>query len=363
MRILKELFGTKQQPINTYHDFWLWFQANERSFFAAVKAQRDVEKNFFNKLSPKLAELKSGYFFLTGMFDDNTAELILTADGIISNIVFVEELVAAAPLIPGWKFTALKPPLDIENVRIEMAGYTFDSESLSFYSNELSDYPDEIDITIVHNNYSESDKSPITNGAYIFLDNFIGELNAVTTIDSVKIVGKDQAQKELIPIEKLKAFLLWRQKEFIEKYDGALQDTSGEFSVLEAKLESGKKLIAVINTELLSWTKKASHPWIATLEIPYEGQSNNGMPDESTRQLLDEMEDKILQQLKDTDGHLYIGRQTCDNTREIYLACKDFRKPSKVLHQITKDYSGIDIKYDVYKDKYWRSFNRFSRTS
>jgi hypothetical protein len=54
-------------------------------------------------------------FFLTGMMDHNRAELVLTADRTINNIVFVEELVATAPEIPGWKFTALKPALDIEN--------------------------------------------------------------------------------------------------------------------------------------------------------------------------------------------------------------------------------------------------------
>jgi hypothetical protein len=141
-----------------------------------------------------------------------------------------------------------------------------------------------------------------------------------------------------------------------------LQNTdTAEFSILEAELESGNKLIATINTDILNWDKKASHPWIATLEIQYDGQSHNGMPDETTYQLLNEVEEKALEQLKDFDGHLNIGRQTANNLREVYFACKDFRKPSKVLHQLTKDYPQTDIKYDIYKDKYWKSFNRFNR--
>lgn len=362
MSILKQLFSTKQRPIQNYNDFWRWFQENERTFFKAVKNHKNIERDFFDKLSPKLNELKDGFYYLTGMLDDNTVELILTADGTIKNIVFVEELVKAAPIIPGWTFTSLKPPLDIKNVRIDMAGYTFDSDTLSFYPNEHRDYPDEIDITIVHSDYNENDKSSITNGTYIFLDNYIGELNSVTTIDNVKVIGKGQAEKELIPIEKLKDFLQWREKEFIEKYEGILQNTdTAEFSILEAELESGNKLIATINTDILNWDKKASHPWLATLEIPYDGRSNNGMPDETTYQLLNEIEEKILEQLKDADGYLNIGRQTADNLREVYFACKDFRKPSKVLHQLTKDYPSMDIKYDIYKDKYWRSFNRFNK--
>jgi hypothetical protein len=363
MSIFKKLFGTKEEPIKTYNDFWRWFLEHERGFFKAVKNHKNIEAAFFDKLSPKLNELKEGFFFLTGMIDDNTVELILTPDGNVSNIVFVEELVNAAPHVPGWTFTSLKPPLDIKNVRIDMAGYTYDSDTLSFYSNDLKEYPDEIDITIVHQHYNERDKSSITNGTYIFLDNFIGELNSVTTIDNVKVIGKEQAEKELIPIEKLKAFLIWRQKEFVEKYEGTLQNTdTDEFSLLEAELESGNKLIATINTGILNWDKKASHPWIATFEIQYDGQANNGMPDERTYALLNEIEEKVRAQLKDSDGYLNIGRQTADSAREVYFACKDFRKPSIVLYQLTKDYPAVNIQYDIYKDKYWKSFNRFSNT-
>ena len=363
MSILKQLFSSKQKPIENNNDFWRWFQENEKTFFKAVKNQKNIEKDFFDKLSPKLNELKKGFFYLTGMLDENTAELILTADGIIKNIVFVEELVKAAPFILGWKFTSLKPPMDIKDVRIDMAGYTFDSDTLSFYPNDFKDYPDEIDITIVHKDYNESNKSSITNGTCIFLDNFIGELNSVTTIDNATVIGKGQAENDLIPIEKLKDFLLWREKEFIEKYEGTLQNTdTAEFSILEAELQSGNKLIATINTDILNWEKKASHPWLATLEIPFDGKLNNGMPDKNTYQLLEEIENKVLKQLKDFEGYLNIGRQTSTNLREIYLSCKDFRKPSKVLYQLTKDYPHIDIKYDIYKDKYWRSFNRFNKS-
>jgi hypothetical protein len=116
MSFLKNLFAKKEQPIQSYQDFWNWFSTNERTFFTAVKNGKYIESEFFDKLSPKLAELKDGFFFLTGMLDDNTAELVLTADGNIKNIVFVEELVAAAPQIDDWKFTALKPALDIKDV-------------------------------------------------------------------------------------------------------------------------------------------------------------------------------------------------------------------------------------------------------
>ena len=362
MSLLKNLFGKKDTPIKSHDDFWSWFQKNEKTFFNVVKQHKNIEKSFFDKLSPKLNELKEGFFFLTGMFDDNTVELVITAEGVVKNIVFVEELVNSAPKIEGWKFTALKPALDIKDVSIEMAGYQFNNENLSFYSNHYSEYPDEIDITIVHKDFAEGNKSAITNGTYIFLDNFIGELNFVTTIDNLEVIGKDEAQKELIPIEKLKDFLIWRRKEFIEKYDGIMLDTdNANHSILEAKLKSGNKLIATINTDILNWENKASDPWIVTIKIKYDGENTNGMPDEDTYKLLNDIENEILEELKDFEGHLNIGRQTADGVREIYFACKDFRKPSKVLHKIQGNYvNKAELGYDIYIDKYWQSFNRFN---
>ena len=352
----------KDEPIKSYADFWNWFQNNEKAFFNVVKNQKDIEKCFFDKLSPKLSELKEGYFFLAGMLDDNTAELVLTADGNIKNIVFVEELVEQAPEIKGWKFTALKPALDIENVAIHMCGYRFDSEKLFFYSNENADYPDEIDISVIHNNLTEENKNEIATGTYIFLDNYLGELDFINNIDNLNIIDRKEAKKELVPIAKLKEFLAWRQKEFIEKYEGIRCNTENdEHSVLEAELKNGNKLIAVINTQLLNWDSRASHPWIAVFTIKYGRSEINGMPNEKNYESLNEIETDMLQFLMDKDGYLYIGRQTADGEREIYFACKDFRKSSKVFFETQQKYGNkFEIEYDIYKDKYWKSFRRFN---
>jgi hypothetical protein len=361
MNLLKNIFGTNEVQVKTYQDFWTWFENNEKTFFKIVKSGKNIQRDFFKKLSPKLAELKDGIFYLTGMYDENTAELILTPDGTVKNIVFVEELINFAPIIPGWRFTSLKPSIDLKNVCINMSGYIFDSESLFFYSNEYSKYPDEIDITIIHKNYKEEDKSAITNGTFIFLDNYLGELNFVTKIDNVKVIGKNQAEKELIPIEKLKSFINWREKEFIEKYEGKRYDTENDaYASLEAELKNGKPLIAVVNTTLLEWESKASHPWILNIAVKYNGEDNNGMPDNATYELLNKFEDELMIELKDFDGYLNIGRETSDSIREIFFACKDFRKPSKILFEKIKHYTNIlEIDYDIYKDKYWKSLDRF----
>jgi hypothetical protein len=329
--------------------------------FNAVKKGNNIENAFFDKLSPKLSELREGFFFLTGMKDDNTAELILTADGAIENIVYVEELVGAAPYIPGWEFTALKPALDIKNVCIKMGDYVFDDENLSFYANEYPELPDEIDITVVYHNFDEDNKSSIINGVYIFLDNFLGELNSVVTIDNLTVIGKDDAKRELIPIEKLKDFLIWRQKEFVEKYEVLRYNSEDDtYSTLSAELENGNPLTAMVNTTLLDWEGKASHPWLLNVEIQFDGEETNGMPDDDTYQILDQIEEEMMEGLKEADGYLNVARQTANNKRNVYFACKDFRKPSKIADQLKSKYSDkFEISFTIYKDKYWQTLDRF----
>jgi hypothetical protein len=363
MSFLKNIFGKKDEPIKSYSDFWTWFQKNEKDFFNVVKSRENIEKGFFDKLSPKLAELKEGYYYVTGMYDDNTVELVLTADGTIKNIVFIEELVEAAPKIEGWKFTALKPSLKIDDVTIKMGGIEFSSENLFFYSKELPNYPDEIDVCIIHNDMTGDNRQQIINGTYIFLDNYLGELDFVNNIDNLQVITKSEAKKELVPIAKLKDFLIWRQKEFVEKYEGVRYDTENdEYSILEAELESGNMLLAVINTNLLEWDRQASHPWLAVMTLKYDGSKNNGMPNNSDYELLGSIEDEILLSLKDNDGNLNIGRQTANNERDIYFACKDFRKASKVFYETQKKYGDkFEIEYDIYKDKYWQTFERFKQ--
>lgn len=361
MGFLKNIFSKKEEPIKSYSDFWNWFAKHEKDFYQVVKTGNDIEEKFFNKLEPKLQELKDGYLYVTGMYDDNTVELVFTADGITKNIAFVEELVKEAPPIKGWKFTALKPALDISNVAIEMSSYSFNKENLNFYSNEKPEYPDEIDICITYDDFNEEDKSSITGGIYLFLDNYLGELDTVNNIDNITILSKKDATQELIPITKLKDFLNWRQKEFIEKYQATRYETNNDsYSLLEAKLDNGYILIASINTTLLNWDSKASHPWIAILIIKFDESQNNGLPSKQINDSLYKLEDEAIAKLIDSKGYLNVGRQTAQGEREIYFACKDFRLPSKVFYEVQQKYGDqFEIDYDIYKDKYWQSFKRF----
>lgn len=361
MSFFKNIFRKTEDQIFNYTDFWEWFQTKEASFYNDLIQGADIETTLFDVISPKLNKIKSELFYLAGINEDKTIDLIFTPDGILENFIFVEELVRAAPKLANWKFTALKPEHDIKDVLIRMGELTFSADNLFFYANEHEHYPDEIDITVLYADFREANKSEIVNGVYIFLDNYLGEINAVTSIDNLTVISKNDAKKDLVPISKLKDFLIWREKEFVEKYNGIRHDTEHDsYSSLEAELTNGSPLVAIVNSTLLDWDSKASHPWILVVEIKYDGRKNNGMPDQKTYQLMNQLEDELMGVLRDSDGYLNVGRQTVDQVREIYFACKEFRKSSKIVFETTQKYKGkLDASYTIYKDKYWLSLDKF----
>ena len=363
MKIFNQIFERKtKSQINSYQDFWEWFVKHQSEFHKVVKEEKNIEKLFFNKACPKLDALREGFYLLTGMLDDDTVELVITADGDIKNIVFVEELVQAAPQLPNWKFTALKPELDIENCSIHMGDYVFDSSNLSFVVNEAAQFPDDIDITIIYDDFNAEGESLILNGVDIFLDNFLGELNFATKVDYLNVVGKGELHQTLIPIEKLKDFLNWREKEFVEKYEATRYDSDkDEYTVFEAELKSGMLLLASMNSTLLNWACKASHQWILTVNLNYKITSSHGLPEPETNHLLNKIEDDLIEALKASDSNLFVGHETANGKREIYFACKEFRRSIKTVDQYAQSFKNarIEFSYDIEKDKYWHSFKRF----
>ena len=104
---------------------------------------------------------------------------------------------------------------------------------------------------------------------------------------------------------------------------------------------------------------KASHPWLSVLRIEFDGENTNGLPDTEDYEKMNEIEDGLISQLTSEEGHVNIGRQTAENIREIYFASKDFRKVSKILDETIKEFSAYKMSSEIYKDKYWQSFEHF----
>jgi Family of unknown function (DUF695) len=361
MNFLNKLFGKKEDvQITSYQDFWNWFQQNEHIFFKSIMAQNDMATNCINPIMDKLQILNEQFYCQVGKASEHKADLVITPEGDIKNFVFTEELINTAPILPNWIFTHLKQPV-FSGVSIKMGGYVFNKETVGFYYEMDKNYPDEINITLLHKNYDDDDKNTIVTGCRVLIETVLGEFNSNTLIDSLTVEESNTCDKEIVSIEKLNDFLVWREKEFVEKYQLVLKDENEyDFTQYKFETEEGLVTIAMINSTFLNLEERPSFPWMLYIEIEYEMDNDSGMPNDEILNLLNNFTVELEELLKVSNGYLSLGRETGNSKRIIYFACKEFKKSSKTTHELIQKYANrLSISYDIYKDKYWMTMDRY----
>lgn len=359
MDLLKKLFTSKETiTVTDYASFWKWFVKHEKRLFRALKEGRNIEAEFIEVIMPALQQLNPHFYVLAGIQDGRKAKLVISAEGRVRCFVFVEELIASAPKLTRWKFSALKPPAGVANTSVEMGGYKFSGENMHFISNEHPGYPDEIDLTVVHPDYTPENRNVIFDGIYIFFENALGELNVSTLLDGVDITGPSPDHKELISMDKLESYLSWRRKEFVEKYkDTRDKENKDQIEVVRAKDAAGIPVIAIVNHDLMMWDGKPSYPWMMQVMIEFEA-THQGLPNAKVYRAVSSFEEQLLNALPasclDVVKHTYNGRQL------LYIACQEFRDSSKAVATfIEANNSEFRVSYNIFKDKYWRALDAF----
>jgi hypothetical protein len=365
MKFIKKLFSKKEEQKSTSKstitivEFWNWFEENQFRFYNAVKDQDNIQFEFINPVFNKLNQIKEGAFLLTGMMDANKAELVFTAEGNLLNFPYISEIVDLSPQLENWQFTAFKPSMDSPDFGISMGPKSFSTENINFYPNIDSNFPDQIDIKLVYTEeYSEEERDLIENGTFIFVENYLGELKLATQIDRISVEHNSVSNNDLNPITKLNEYINWREKEFEEKYIGTIHNSdNSNYSSLEWD-KGDKAIVGVVNSDLISWDKKASHPWVMLITIKFDENENNGMPNQKALQSYYQFEDKLRELLPDSEGYVHVAQTTGLGKREIYYANKEYLRPIRILEQM-KNEVNFEYTIEVFKDKYWQSMRHF----
>jgi hypothetical protein len=371
MSIFKNIFKRKsttneettsdlvEKPTFSNAAFWDWFLTHEQAFYKAVNTGERIEQDFFNVLAPKLNQLRKGYWYLTGMISEEQAELIITPDGDLKNFVFVQELIDAAPKLDNWVFTAFKPELKKSDCEINFAGIPIGSKNLFFEHISNEEYPDDIVIKVYCTDYSKENAEKLTNGIFIYLDNFLGEVKFALDVDFVEIADTAVLNDNCAPIEKLKDYIIWRKKEFIEQYANITflkRLDNCKYYNLEGTTRSDTPFLASINDDLMNWEDKVSHPFLLKIEIGYKGNKDL-LPSPDMFQRMNDFENSLDEKLLPEQGFLNVARTLGENMREIYIATRDFYQASKVCQETLDEYGFKQASYDIFKDKYWRALN------
>ncbi len=365
MGFLNKLFGKEIKGTDTItfenqcKDFWDWFVTKEKNFYAVVESNSQVVESFIDVVLPKLKAINENFTMLVGgVSSEGVSEFIVTADGVVKDIVFAEEFIASAPKLERWSFIANKPASG--DIGLNMNGYVFNSKTVRFLPLYDEAHPDEIALRFIVDGYKAEEEAIIGNSLYIFLDNYLGELETVTLIDYLEVRGEDALTGEEVPLDKLKEYLVYREKEFIEKYNGIKHNSDDDSHVVCQATFEGSPFFISVNKTLLDWDQKMSYPWIVKVQIPYAGDKN-GLPKDKQFDFMNEVEDMILETNENSSNLLFVVRETGNNKRCIYFVAQDFREASKCVNQALSLYTEKQgISYGIYKDKYWFSLAMYN---
>lgn len=347
-------------PTQKIQSFWTWFESQASYFKSLLQENTDVEDLIFEPLGKALNQIQTDLFFLLGYKVDEQAELILTADGNIKNMFLIDALIMHAPKIPDWKIIGHKKPIELDQLQINIGAMVFDQNTLFFKPIVHDAYPDLIDIEIYFTQFDNEDINAVHQGIFIFLDNYIGELNFTKLIDQVVIIEEvPKDVEELVPIGKLKDYLNWREKEFLEVYELELLPEEFHYTLLSAELKDGGILLAIINTDALKLPARAALPWVGVVTLTFDLDEDLKFPNEPTQEKLEQIELELCDNLTSKDAAIHIGRQTIGTKREIYFVAADYNRLAQVFYACADKHHEFKLESEIYKDKYWRTFDKF----
>lgn len=359
MRLLDSIFKKK---VNIYKvsDFWAWFVKNEGAFNKMGNMPQEEAHQFLDTIIEELNKYNPWLKAVSGQYDKNTTELIITADGDIALFTKVQELIDKAPVLNGWKFTAHKPPVGLNNMAIRMYDKDFNEETLHFYPIIEEQYPDEVSLVLTHKDYNETEEEDFQTAMSIYVQNGLGEINAATQIDDLSFGPEPDDTSVLIPITKLNDYLTWREKEFVEKcHSSAIELPEENFNIIEGQDDEDNVMVALVNLQYEHWPFKPMFGWLLSVTMDYTPEEN-GLPDENTLHLLQLEETKIVELLTSKMDTLYTAIKTFKGSRIIYFYTKNYEQPSILMHTyLDAGAATFDTSFFIEKDKYWRCLEEF----
>jgi hypothetical protein len=185
-------------------EFWSHIASNHE-LLAAISSADD--KPYGDALTC-LQRVHSNLYLVTGRKPAGR-ELIITAEGNTSLFSLVDEIVAAAPRIPGWTIRALKPRCGIpefarwNQVRIPIAEVFF--EPLDLTGGGLG-------IRLLISDYVESTAADAKLALIQAMEFALGERAFAAEIQYIELARKDPSTESYIPLVQLEEYISWRNK-------------------------------------------------------------------------------------------------------------------------------------------------------
>jgi hypothetical protein len=128
-------------------------------------------------------------------------------------------------------------------------------------------------------------------------------------------------------------------------------NSNNEYSVYTAEKDGKPAYIITGPIENASYIKTKLE-W--SLRLFIDVQDPSGYPSDKEAKILNELEDKILGNLKEVTTVFFVARTTWNSERDVYAYVEDPEKANEVLSQLTQDPSNkIEFEYRIEHDPQW----------
>jgi hypothetical protein len=189
-------------------EFWTWFAQHSNDLAQACSDTSPVLDELLQSLHGVHPDL---YFEICTNSDPR--ELIVTAEGRRELFPLADVVVAAAPRIEGWVFTALKPPMGFE-FQTRYEGTTFDPRSMWFLPLESQSNPAALGLRVGIPEFVHVQEKSTKNAILVILDTALGERSAASDIQHVEVTALPAKPDEqgYIELTELADYIAWKKR-------------------------------------------------------------------------------------------------------------------------------------------------------
>jgi len=199
----------------TVNDFWNWFKANNAKFLGlnAPDLTDEGKEKLLDEFLEHLHEYCDVLYFEIGGKHGGEQELIVTAEGDAEYFDKVDELIAAAPVINNWIFTAFMQPGELPHTSV-YEDVQLKPLEIYFLPLDSKNQPKSIGLRICLPNYELVKESNWLKAAvYKVLDHVLGEKVFALDIDyiEIKALPDNPEEKGMMELTDLPRFIKWKK--------------------------------------------------------------------------------------------------------------------------------------------------------
>jgi hypothetical protein len=328
-------------------EFWNWFARNNHQYLFLSDVDDDEKNAMMEKFLERLHQYCEHLYFEIGAHPkDDKVDLIITADGIIEYFEKVEELVDAAPDIPGWQILKFRQPHG-PGFTADYGDKVFDPEEIIFIPLYNEDMPDAIAIRVCYPDYAEDEKNTFISGTYITLDSLIGEKSAVMDIDYLDVV---MTPEEISPDDypRLSSIGQYIRERKHFKYPGE------KFDIIERTDDEGYLTFITANFAYKGFRYKNLFPWFLKIMVKIKQYNENGHPEEEEAEVLNSFENFLEGKMKESCIVHYIGRSTLYKKRAVFFYLDNPETVKDTLQSIADSPDAMrSFQFEIEKDPEW----------